>query len=523
MVIFKKKSTSQVCLLTKRTFEVSGEEASAYQSFDLPLPRIHPDERLRRQLSFRNNSRFFWRDCDNGGGKIYSVYSPAVQFPVYSFEKWLEFRDKGEVYSREFVFEKPFFEQFYLLWSKTPRSPCVVRGSTGVRAAHGVHDVKNSFLIFDARDSESCFYSVGVWNSKKCIDCYLVYSSKNCYECVACRDSSSLRWSDSCIDCHDSYFLKDCESCRDCLFSVGLKNAEFCVFNEQLSEEEYQQKVKELSLSSVHGLESAKGVFARFVNEQVKGQSGGFFTQGLGLSYCVDGKGLYNCSELYKAKNCIDGCGFGGDIDNSAQFVSAGGKAKAIINCVDCFDNVSNLNYCIDCDNSRDLFACVGLSNSEYCIFNTQFAKSEYRRLRDKIVSHLKKKHIWGVAFPAVFSSFAYNHSTANSLMPLNEVQAQMLEYRWEADEDVVRPTQLLAGVEDAPGDRFSENPLSLDSIDVDNISGKIFLCEMTGSPFQYSQEEVSFYLENGIAPPQRAFNQRHSERSVRLAECAKV
>lgn len=103
---------------------------------------------------------------------------------------------------------------------------------------------------------------------------------------------------------------------------------------------------------------------------------------------CFDDASCQNCLYVYdsfKAVDCVD-CDY-------VQF------AERLYNCVDAFKcyNSFYLNFCArvydsyfcyDCNDSHNLFGCCFLRHKQYCIFNHQYSKKEYRR---KIKELLKR------------------------------------------------------------------------------------------------------------------------------------
>lgn len=80
--------------------------------------------------------------------------------------------------------------------------------------------------------------------------------------------------------------------------------------------------------------------------------------------------------------------------------------------------------YIYSCFYSSDLFACIGLRNKQYCIFNKQYTKEEYELLVAKIIAHMQKTGERGEFFPAQISPFGYNETMAMEFFPLSKEQA---------------------------------------------------------------------------------------------------
>lgn len=518
------------CEITGQPYTISAEEADAYNSFDLPLPSTCPQERFRRQLTFRNDKQFFWRRCDSTGTKLYSTFPEDAPFPVVSPEYWWSSDWDGTSFGRDFDFKRLFIEQLLDLWTKVPRPAYRLINSLESRACHGARDVGNSFLLFNAQSAACCMYSVGIWDSHHCCDCYSVSGCEYCYECTHCYDSKRLRYCEFSRNCEDSWFLSQCSNCKNCLFCTNLEGKEFCIFNRSVSAEEYQKALAGWSFTARPRVELAKEQFNEFLldkpiphifSDMPDSTSGNYLKacDGVYNSYdCIECRGVLNCYSLVDAANCLDGFGFGNGLSDSVQFVEVGDGARGLINCIECWNQVSDLAYCSYCEQSSNLFGCVGLRGKEYCIFNKQYSKEQYLQLRGAIVDHLKSRRVWGKFFPASFSGFAYNQSSAEEHMPLSKIPAKMMGFRWDDSVEYIRPSQLMGGVDQAPDERFAEVPTHLDDLDENTLLTLVFICEMSGRPFRLTRDEIALYRMLSVPPPPRAFEQRHRERVMRLA-----
>ncbi len=520
----------RTCKLTHRKFEVTAEEIKSFSRFGLPLPTISSEERIRKQLAYRNERRFFWRDCSHTGQRIFSAYAPTTQFPVVAAEYYNSGDWDPISYGREFDFRRPFFDQLHELWILVPRPASVQAETLTSKAVHNVCKVKDSFFVFDSQRSERCWYSVGLYQCSDCLDCYNLQDCNLCYDCLDCRSSEMLRYSEHCLNCVDSYFLFNCNNCRHSLFCANLENAQYCVFNKQVSKEEYEKALREWQFGSSHMLDSARNKYLEFLSTQavphiyadrIDDCSGNYLygcDHALDSFECNDCENIIHCNRLRGAKRCLEGFAYGGETGDCAQFVDVGERAYEVVNSVSCLNDVLNLDYCGYCEDSSNLFGCVGLRGKEYCILNRQFSKGEYRKLRARIERFLRETSIWGYFFPGNFSDFAYNHSAANDYMPLNEVQARMMGFLWDETDESIKPSQLLAAEGDAPDTRFVDTPRTVEEAATLNLKEVLFLCEMTGRPYQLFAEELQLYRKIIVPPPSRGYEQRYRERIARLA-----
>ena len=526
--MLRERAKIEVCEITGEEFYISQEQIEAYDYFDLPLPKVAPEERFRHQLAFRNDQQFFWRRCSASNKRILSIFPTNAPFPVVDLEYWRGKEFNPLIHGRDFDFSKLFVEQLLDLWFAVPRPAVSTFGGDSSLAVHAALGVRDSFMVFNARDSSKCMYATYLSNCRQCIDCHALSHCRMCYECVHCVGCTSLRWGSFSTNCKDSWFLKNCHDCRDCLFCTNLKGKRFHVFNQPVTEEVFRKTVADWDFGSRAKVELARERFVRFLadkpvphlfTDDPSTTSGNYLhesTKAFNCYECFDSTNLLDCNNLFEAEHCLEGFGLGEKLENCAQFVSVGGAAKNVINCIECWGNVSDLMYCSHCEDSRHLFACVGLRGKEYCIFNKQYSKSDYESLRTSIVNFLKERRIWGRFFPAQFSGHAYNNSSANLYMPLTKVTAKMMGFDWDDSDAFLSPSELLS--KDSSGELYQDVPAKAADLDDSKIKNAVYLCELTGKPFTISSDEAGLYKRLNIAPPVRAFEQRNLERIRSLA-----
>jgi hypothetical protein len=118
------------CKSCKQLFSITQEDQDFYdkisptfaeRKFQIPRPQCCPKCRQQRRLAFRNEIKFYRRNCDASGKSIISMYSPDKPFKIY--EPKLRWSDQWNPldYGRAFDFKRPFFEQFAELMKQVPR------------------------------------------------------------------------------------------------------------------------------------------------------------------------------------------------------------------------------------------------------------------------------------------------------------------------------------------------------------------------------------------------------------------
>lgn len=146
---------------------------------------------------------------------------------------------------------------------------------------------------------------------------------------------------------------------------------------------------------------------------------------------------------------------------------------------------VTDSEFLINCHNCQNCFACIGLENKNYCIFNKQYDREDYLKELDKIKFLLLEKGEYGELFPMKFSPFAYNSSEADLSYPLNKTEIEKLGSFYQPKVDI--DTQGLETI------NVGNLPDSINDI-TDDILNKAIICEETGRPFMILRNELEFY-----------------------------
>ena len=85
------------------------------------------------------------------------------------------------------------------------------------------------------KENSYCYYCS---NCSHCSDCY------NCSNCSDCSDCSNCS---HCSDCSNCSHCSDCSNCFGCRNLGDKKKHQYKICNVQLTKEEYEKKMKEIS------------------------------------------------------------------------------------------------------------------------------------------------------------------------------------------------------------------------------------------------------------------------------------
>jgi len=499
----------KICAASGKPFVITDEDQAFYAKIGVPLPTLCPEERRRRRFAHRNERSLYHRKCALSGKTVISNYSPEGGIPVYDLNEWWTDKWDAKSYGRDFDFSRPFFDQFFELSRVVPQLALSVWNSENSNYCNYVGNVKDSYLIFGPIYSEKCYYG-SPYYSLECLDTLVVRECQYCYECI---DSRKLYECFYCQDCHTSnnlIFSYDLQSCRDCIACVGLRQKQYCVFNEQLTREKYEDFKKNLNLCDpkvradlYQKLSELKlKVPRRFMySNQVENVSGNYVYQCKRAKDCFytdRSEDVRYSVQVVDLKDCFDNnyteenelcCEYLGSYQNRQVYFSK------------FLNKVSEAYYCDSCFTSNHLFGCIGIRSDSYCILNKKYTREEYEALVPRIIEHMKKTGEWGEFFPVKLSPFAYNETVADEYFHLEESEAKQRGFAWKSDDEA----------NSYQGPRASV-PDNIDEVK-DDIVDQILTCEVTGKLYKIIPGELAFYRKMKLPIPKRCPNERHKNR----------
>ena len=372
-----------ICTHSKQTFYIDESDIRFYQELGIPTPRLCPDERQRRRLSFRNDRHLYQRYCEATGTKIFSVYSTDKPFPVFENDYWWSDNWDPLEYGCDFDFGRSFFEQFFELQCVVPHRALNVTKPTieNSEYCNQIGYCKDCYLIFDSRHAEKCMYGKTCLRSYDCLDCFKVYDCEACYEALHCWNCKFSTYIFDCQNSHDCHFSSYLIGCQYCFGCTNLRNKSYYFFNQKLSPNEWRQRVEKLLLKYSREeilqqfLEFRKTQFVKWMQERnTENCTGDHLINCKNCTYCFDSENLENCRYCYDiAKddtlnfNNYDISYFGGSLESCYECVSVGYTGFQLFFCENVWSS-SNVSYSRMCHGTKNLFGCIGLRNKENCI-----------------------------------------------------------------------------------------------------------------------------------------------------------
>ncbi len=512
------------CQNCKKDFTIEPDDFSFYEKMKVPAPTWCPECRMIRRFNYRNE-RFLFRRLDfNTGKDTFSGFS--TKSPVKTFENNFWFGDNWDSfeYGLEYNFSINFFDQYRELLKKAPIPARSVFNMINSDYCNEASESKNCYLCFNTDYIEDSAYLRKVRQVKNSFDLYEASDSELSYESITIDKCYQVFYSLECENCVDIWFSKKLRGCTNCFGCINLVNKSNCFFNEQYSKEEYAVRVKEFLLDSYVGIENIKKQVKNFwlkfpvkynVSIRTVNSTGDRIYDSRNLKYCYYVKSSENlayCQDVWtKTTDCYDYSVWGDGAGQMYECMTCGMGVFNLKFCFNCWEESRDLEYCMYCLGCSDCFGCAGLRKKKYCIFNKQYTKEEYFILREKIIKHMnnvtyedkqRRVYKYGEFFPFDISPTAYNESLANDFFPLEKSLALEKGYVWF--DQVNRNFFITIKAEDLP-DRLADTS--------ETIIEEIISCKKCKKAYKIIPMELQFYKRLGLPIPRLCHDCRFVER----------
>ncbi len=501
-------NTTKTCAVSGKPFVVTEEDRAFYKKMGVPEPTLCPEERMRRRLAHRNERRLYHRKCDLCKKEIIAMYPTDSTYTIYCQTCWWSDKWDAKSFAQEVDFSRSLFDQVDELMRKVPRISLMNKEHENAEYCNFAWRNKNSYLCATTGECEEAFYTKRSWNCNNVADCSNVTTCELCYECLNCRNCYNGLWLQNCsasTDCILGYNLKNCKNCFGCF---NLVNKSYCIYNEQLTAEEYEKRLVELKKNlptEIAKFHSRKDIPRRYMNginnENCCGDS---VNNSKNALYCFDAQDLEDCKFVFDASFVKDAYDVNNEDHSELVYESCGSETNYMhrFNDICWFDKY--LSYCSLCFHSEYLFACVGIKNGKYCILNKEYSKEDYDSLVGKLIEHMKKTAEWGEYFPMRLSPFGYNESSAQDFYPLDKTDVEARGLKWASDTDDFS----YHGPKLSPPTHVRE---------ADNeTANKIYTCNSSGKLYRITPQELALYRKLDIPLPQKCPEQRFKERMER-------
>jgi len=512
------------CQNCKKDFTIEPEDFLFYEKIKVPPPTFCPQCRFVRRLMWKNERSLNKRKCSMCDKNMISAYVDKTLFPVYCLECFKSDKWGAETYAEDYDFSKSFFVQWYKLFNRVPKQSLFHFGDcVNSEYDNFVYNVKDTYLSSSVTTgSEDVYFSNNCDNSKKIVDSYNVINSGLIYQSIGVSKNYNCQysyWSSGCIDCN---FIFYCLNCSDCFGCVNLNNKKYCIWNEQYTKEEYDEKTKEFNMGSYIFVKNEFKKFWDFSLKYPRKYSNiinSINSSGDELRECNNVKksfNIYNSENVkygYRSLNVKDSM----DICHSYAWQAYEHAFAGAENSVDIkfvitgLPALNQVEYVDDCKSSSNLFGCIGLKNKQYYILNKQYAKEEYFEMVEKIKKHMDeipyidakgRVYKYGEFFPYELCPFGYNETVINDHFPLT--RQEIIDRGYPYKEKVENKYTITLKAKDIKDD--------IKDID-DSILNEVIECEGSGKAFKIIPFELQFYRRMNIPIPRLHPDERYKKR----------
>ncbi|OGN28634.1 MAG: hypothetical protein A3A33_01080 [Candidatus Yanofskybacteria bacterium RIFCSPLOWO2_01_FULL_49_25] len=516
------KPHERVCGQCKALFQVLAGDIEFYKMFQVPPPTLCPICRMRRRLAWRMVliPKFYKRSCNAPGHseKIISFYSPQNPVQVYDDKYYVSDQWDPLELGSELDISKSFFEQFGSLAARVPHQT-LQRDLNSTNCDYTVSgkNSKNCYWVAVPWSAEYVYYSYLAFDTKFSIDntesdhceqCYGCVYILRCYNCMFCVEA---------VDCIDSWFLFDCKNCSNCFGSTSLRNRQYVFFNEQLTKDQYQAKMKELMLGKRSVLREYRVKFEELMRTAIHRATTNVNTVN------AIGDMLENCRNCYWAFRSTSGTSenvrYIWSFNDAKDVMDLYGTSQssrvygstAIVDAQDIKFSVMirtgrEVEYSVECRNCEQCFGCIGLRDKKYCIFNQQYEPEEYWKRVDQIKTAMLARGEYGEFFAEAMSPHPYADSSAGTIWPLSKDEVISRKWHWEDEEKRDSDLSQLNVL------REDQIPNDISEVQ-DDILQKALICSRTGKPFRLTQFELDFYRKHNLPLPDLHPTERFKDR----------
>jgi len=504
------------CSVTGQPFTVTPQEMELRKKLGIEgEPDLHPIFRFMQLGAFWQHWNLHKRKCDKTGNDIISVYPPDCPYPVWHKDEWIKHASPP---GADFDPSRKVFPQLWDFFQNSPIAHNIGTDNDNCEYTDDWWHSRNCYLSHSGLECEDVRYCYRVINLKNCEFCTYGFDSQLSCDLINCHNCFQVRYALNCWHCRDVNFCYDCRNCSDCFLSSNLRNKQYYFGNQQLTKEEYEERMQEWNLQSHQTYERAKSSFKRMLNE-IAWHRATFIEECENSTgnYLVNCKDCENCFFVHDMENCINMWRGAEYVKDSLDVISAAFKSELLFNtCLPqehcyritcCMDIVQSqwMDYCTHCFQCRNCFGCCGLAGKEYYIFNKPYSKEDYGPLREKIIEHMKKTGEYGKFFPGSFAANTYDESLSGFYWPLNDEMAKQYGFRISHSQWERKPQYC----------EVSEIPDTTSEVDEELLT-KVFWDETANRPFQIQKADIAL-ADTLKVPLPHSYYSRHLQENFRM------
>jgi hypothetical protein len=515
---------TRTCQNCKNEFVIEKEDFNFYEKIKVPPPTFCPECRMQRRMAWRNERTLHRNKCGKTGKSLVSCFSADSPFVVYERDIWWGEKWNPTDFGIDYDFKRPFFAQFRQLMEKVPHPNLFIGKCVNTFYGNYIGEFRNSYLVSASWEGDNVAYGSRTNYCKDSMDMFSVTKCEFSYDDVSSNKCYETFFSHNTEVCTNSYFLFDCKNCINCFGCTSLRSKSNCMWNEQLTREEYNKKLKELDIGSYVNFIKAKEKFEQIKLKSIRryaniinstNVTGDDLVNTNNCQYCFFVPGevkdcKYVTNVAYGMNTSYDGYGVGDNAELLYEAMDSGVNGSRQLFTLTAWECL-NTEYSINCHGCNNIFGCIGLRNKSYCILNKQYSKEEFEQLREEMIKQMmdvpyidKKGSIYkyGEYLPIEISPFGYNETVACDYFPMTKEEILKNNYNFIEKE---KPEYSVTLTTENLPDHIKDTD--------ENILNQIIECESCKRPYKIIQNEYIFLKRFNLPLPRSCFECRHQER----------
>jgi hypothetical protein len=264
-----------------------------------------------------------------------------------------------------------FLEDYKKLLLETPKLALVQWSCENSEYTHFTNHSKDSFVCRGSGWQRDGYYLYWCYHGEDVVDCSYCEKMELCYECLDCMRCYGCDFCQDCKDCRDCIGCYDCTGCEECFGCVGLVRKKYHLFNEKVSQEEYETHVENILFTDDdEEFLKLKATLPRRDFVLKSEDCMGNHIENSQRCYwgfdMVRSRDCMYCFNSYEVVDCVD-CSFN-KVELCYECVGGGWNFNCdygcfLLNCSDC-------RFCFQCQDCKNCFMCDGLHHKEYHILN---------------------------------------------------------------------------------------------------------------------------------------------------------
>ena len=260
---------------------------------------------------------------------------------------------------------------------------------------------KHLYNCFDCLKCTNCISITDSINTTTSVDISYSGDSQLCYEGVDAYKCFNSTYLENCLSTNDSWYCARCHNSKNLFGCVNLRNKSYCIFNRQLTPQQYEQAVtyyrtwpSEKILAIVEDLKKRYPLTQTNEHHNENTTFGNYMSFNKNCYLLFDSTHNTESGYLYDSLNqqrCYDIT-----YSDESQISYQATDSVKLFNCdyIVYSNNCHDSYYVFNCLDIKNSLGVVGMDHKQYVLLNRQLTKQEYEKESTGILADIKAKNL---------------------------------------------------------------------------------------------------------------------------------